>query len=193
MKGFTLVEMLVALAALAVLAAGGLALAGASADTHEAVSQRQAKTDELMRLRAALRGDLLQAATRRARDINGAKPQAALQASGRSEGVFLSLVRRGWTNPGERNRASLQAVDYRLSQGRVERLWREHVDGSPVQEPQLLMDGVKSVSVEFHDFDQWSGQWTGAPNRPLPEAIRLTVFTGEGEITQIFLLPEARL
>jgi general secretion pathway protein J len=193
MKGFTLVEMLVALSALAVLAAGGFAVAGAAAASHEAIAQRQHETDELMRLRAALRGDLMQAATRRARDINGAKPQAALQASGGSEGVFLSLVRRGWTNPAGRDRASLQAVDYRLRQGRVERIWRRHVDGSPAQEPQLLMDGVQSVAISFYEFGQWTGAWTGAPNRPLPEAIRLTLSTDEGDVTQIFLLPEARL
>jgi general secretion pathway protein J len=190
MKGFTLIEMLVALAALAILAAGGFAIAGVSATSHDVIQDRQADTHQMMRLRASLRSDLSQAATRRPRDINGGKAQAALQGSPGGEGVFLSLVRRGWDNPLEEGRASLQYVEYRLVEGRIERLWRRHVDGSPLQEPQVLSDGVTGVSTSFYDFDQWSDAWTGAPNRPLPQALRINFSTRDGDITQLFLLPE---
>ena len=191
MKGFTLIEMLVALAALAILAAGGFAVAGVSATSHDVIRDRQGETHQLMRLRAALRGDLSQAAPRRPRDINGGKAQAALQGGASNDGVFLSLVRRGWNNPLEQGRASLQYVEYRLHDGRIERFWRRHVDGSPLQDPQVLSDGVISVSTSFYDFDQWSDAWTGAPNRPLPRAIRLDLTTRDGHLSQLFLLPES--
>jgi general secretion pathway protein J len=192
MKGFTLVEMLVAMAALAVLAAGGFMVAGASSTSQDVLRQAQGETQELLRMRAALRSDITQAAARRPRDINGEKPQAALSGARRSDGVFLSLVRRGWDNPLEQGRSSLQYVEYRLSEGRIERLWRRHVDGSPVQAPQLLLEGVERAQLEFYDFDQWTEGWTGAPNRPLPRAVRLTVaLKGRGDLSQVFLLPEA--
>lgn len=190
MKGFTLIEMLVALAALSILAAGGFAVAGVSADSHERIRQHQAETQSLLRLRAALRGDLTQAAPRRARDINGQKEQAALSQGTGGDGVFLSLVRRGWDNPTQQGRASLQYVEYRLNEGRVERVWRRHVDGSPAQAAQVLMTGIDRVSLEFYDWDQWTANWRGAPNRPLPRALRLTLTVGDrGEISQSFLLP----
>lgn len=190
-KGFTLVELLVALAALSFLTAGALAVAGASATSHDAIRARQADTHELMRLRAALKADLSQAATRRPRDINGVKEQAALGGgSGRSDGVFLTLVRRGWENPLKQDRASLQYVEYRLNGGRIERLWRRHVDGSPLQEPQLLAEGVREISLAFFDQDQWTDGWAGAPNRPLPRAIRVTLaYTAGGDVSQVFPLP----
>ena len=192
MKGFTLVEMLVAMAALAVLAAGGFMVAGASSTSQDALRHVQGQTQEILRLRAALRSDITQAAARRPRDASGQKAQAALSGAQRGDGVFLSLVRRGWDNPLEQSRSSLQYVEYRLNNGRVERLWRRHVDGSPVQAPQLLLDGVESAQLEFYDFDQWSEGWTGAPNRPLPRAIRLTLtLKGRGDLSQAFLLPEA--
>lgn len=191
MKGFTLVEMLVAMAALAVLAAGGFMVAGASSTSQDALRQVQSETQQLLRMRAALRSDITQAAARRPRDINGEKPQAALSGARGSDGVFLSLVRRGWDNPLEQGRSSLQYVEYRLSEGRIERLWRRHVDGSPLQAPQLLMEGVERAQLEFYDFDQWTEGWTGAPNRPLPRAVRLTVaLKGRGDLSQVFLLPE---
>lgn len=192
MNGFTLVEMLVAMAALAVLAAGGFMVAGASSTSHDALRQVQGQTQEILRMRAALRSDITQAAARRPRDAAGQKPQAALSGARRGDGVFLSLVRRGWDNPLEQSRSSLQYVEYRLREGRIERLWRRHVDGSPVQAPQLLLEGVESARLEFYDFDQWSEGWTGAPNRPLPRAVRLTLaLHGRGELSQAFLLPEA--
>jgi general secretion pathway protein J len=190
MKGFTLIEMLVALAALSILAAGGFAVAGVSVSSHDVIRERQAETQALLRLRSALRGDLTQAATRRARDINGVKEQAALTGGSGGNGIFLSLVRRGWDNPSQQGRASLQQVDYRLREGNVERVWRRHVDGSPAQDPQVLMTGVESVSLEFYDWNQWTSNWRGAPNRPLPRAIRVTMtLSGSGEISQAFLLP----
>jgi general secretion pathway protein J len=192
MKGFTLVEMLVAMAALAVLAAGGFMVAGASSTSQDALRQVQGQTQEILRMRAALRSDITQAAARRPRDASGQKPQAALSGTRRGDGVFLSLVRRGWDNPLEQSRSSLQYVEYRLNDGRIERLWRRHIDGSPVQVPQLLLEGVESARLEFYDFDQWSEGWTGAPNRPLPRAVRLTlVLEGRGNLAQSFLLPEA--
>jgi general secretion pathway protein J len=192
MKGFTLIEMLVAMTALAVLAAGGFMIAGVSANSHEAVQGQQAATQSLLRMRAALRGDLTQAAARRPRDANGRKNQAALSAANRGDGVFLSLVRRGWDNPLEQSRASLQYVEYRLRDGQIERLWRRHVDGSPLQAPQVLLTGVNNTQLEFYDFDQWTEGWAGAPNRPLPRALRLTLsMPGRGDLSQVFLLPEA--
>jgi len=194
MKGFTLVETLVALAALAMLATGALAVSSASAASQDAIRAHQASTHSLMRLRAVMKADLSQAAARRARDVNGAKAQAALAGGALGDGVFLSLVRRGWDNPLEQDRASLQYVEYRLSGGRLERRWRRHVDGSPLQPPQVLAEGVQSLRLEFLDFDQWVEGWTGAPNRPLPRAIRVSLDLADGgPVSQVFLLPGAAL
>jgi general secretion pathway protein J len=149
MKGFTLVETLVALAALAMLATGAMAVSSASTASQDAIRAHQEATHTLMRLRATMKADLSQAAARRARDVNGAKAQAALAGGALGDGVFLSLVRRGWDNPLEQERSSLQYVEYRLSGARLERRWRRHVDGSPLQQPQVLAEGVQSLRLEF--------------------------------------------
>ena len=192
MKGFTLVETLVALAALAMLATGALAVASASTASQDAIRAHQESTHTLMRLRAVMKADLSQAAARRARDVNGAKAQAALAGGALGDGVFLSLVRRGWDNPLEQDRSSLQYVEYRLNGGRLERRSRRHIDGSPLEPAQVLAEGVRSLRLEFLDFDQWMEGWAGAPNRPLPRAIRVSLdLAGGGPVSQVFLLPEA--
>lgn len=191
MKGFTLVETLVALAALAMLATGAMAVASASTASQDAIRAHQESTHTLMRLRAVMKADLSQAAARRARDVNGGKAQAALAGGALGDGVFLSLVRRGWDNPLEQDRSSLQYVEYRLNGGRLERRWRRHVDGSPLQPTQVLAEGVRSLRLEFLDFDQWMEGWTGAPNRPLPQAVRVSMsMSNGGQVSQVFLLPQ---
>ncbi len=193
MKGFTLVEMLVALAALSILATGGVLLTTVSTGTKEILDERQAETVAMLRLRAVLEADLGQAAARRARDESGRKPQAALsgQPASRS-GTFLQLVRRGWGNPLDEDRSSLQFVEYRLRDGRIERLARRYVDGSQLQAAQLLLENVRSVRPRYFEFDQWTQNWTGAPNRPLPRAVGLDIeLTGGQRVSQLFLLPEA--
>jgi general secretion pathway protein J len=192
MKGFTLVEMLVALAALSILATGGVLLMSVSTDAKEILDERQADTTAMLRLRTVLDADLGQAAGRRPRDESGRKPQAALSGQPATRtGVFLQFVRRGWSNPLGQDRSSLQYVEYRLRDGRIERLSRRHVDGSQLQTAQLLLENVRSVRPRYFDFDQWAPNWSGAPNRPLPRAVGLDIELSDGRsVSQFFLLPE---
>lgn len=192
-SGFTLVEMLVALAALALVATAGVTLTAFAGDASTAISQRDADAREILRLRASLMADLGQAAPRRARDRSGRKPQMALLGPPDIQGeTFLALVRRGWDNPADEDRSSLQYVEYRLAGDRIERAWRRHVDGSPMQTPQLLIEGVRDVRVGYLQYDQWLDAWSGSPQRPLPRAVRIDLTMLDGAtMTQLLLLPEA--
>ena len=148
MKGFTLVEMLVALLVFAILAAAGVAVMGFAVDNQAVVRDRTERLGRLQTTRAILKADLEQAATRRTRGEDG---QPALGPfAGGGERVVLALTRRGWDNPDQDPRSSLQYVEYRLDGSRIERRWRRHVDGSPLQPTQVLADGVRALRLEFH-------------------------------------------
>jgi type II secretion system protein J len=191
MKGFTLVELLVALAALAMLSALGVLVTGFAAGARDAVAAREAEATGLLRLRAALKGDLGQAAPRRARDIQGQKPQAALFGSDVvGDGVFLALVRRGWENLSADDRPDLQYVEYAVEGGELTRRHRRHVDGGELGPAQMLVGGVAEVDVSYFQFDQWVETFAGAPDRPLPRAVRVTLrFEDGSELSQSFILP----
>ncbi|MDZ4762250.1 MAG: type II secretion system minor pseudopilin GspJ [Alphaproteobacteria bacterium] len=190
MKGFTLVEMLVALAALAILTSAAILITSFAIDTRTQFEVRGAKAMDLLRLRSSLKADISQATAHRARDEQGRKPQAAMQGQslGR-DGVFLSLVRRGWENPTAESRSSLQYLEYRLLDHRIERVWRRHADGSPLQPAQVLVGGVDSVEIAWLERDQWLQGRTGSSERPLPSAVRLDIELREGgAVTQLFML-----
>ena len=115
--GFTLVEVLVALAIFAMIASAGVGLLSFAIDNRLAVRDASERTAAFQRTRALMRADLGQAAPRRVRGADGA-PQAAFELGG--EALF-AVTRRGWINPGEARRASMQRVEYRLVEGRLER------------------------------------------------------------------------
>src|SRR5690606_26705545 len=121
-RGFTLVGVLVALSGFALLAAGGVAVMGWASASQGAAQARVARVGDLQRARALLRADLSQAAPRRTRDAAGVAPVQAFTGSAeRGAGVLFAFARPGWENPQGAPRASLQYVEYRLRDGRLER------------------------------------------------------------------------
>ena len=190
-NGFTLVEMLVGLLVFSLIAAAGVGVLRLSIDNRFAVGQSTERTAALQRTRALLRADLAQAADRRVRDDDGRVDPQAL--SGGDAVTLLALTRRGWSNPGQAPRASMQRVEYRLDGKRLERRVRSALDGGALGEPQLLEDGVETAAIAFIDRGRETPVWSPTPDRPLPEAVRLTLtLEGYGPVTQLFLVGSER-
>lgn len=187
-EGFTLVEVLVSLAIFAVIAAAGAALLGFTIDNRAAVTETDARTAQLVRLRALMKADLEQAAPRRFRDANGQAQMTAFIADPAGQ-PLLSLTRRGWMNPGQAARPSLQRVEYRVVDGRLERTFAAQVDGARPEAPQVLFDGVQAVALTFYSNGAASPTWMGTPERPLPEAVRVSLTLDRlGQVDQWFLI-----
>ena len=186
--GFTLVEVLVALAIFAMIASAGVGLLSFAIDNRLAVRDASERTAAFQRTRALMRADLGQAAPRRVRGADGA-PRAAFELGG--EALF-AVTRRGWINPGEAPRASMQRVDYRLIDGRLERRVRERLDGARPAEPQVLLENVESAQVTAILDGDPIADWRPVQNRPLPDAVRIDLtLEGYGPVSQLFMVAGA--
>ncbi|MDS4071374.1 MAG: type II secretion system minor pseudopilin GspJ [Candidatus Competibacter sp.] len=198
-RGFTLLELLVALAVFAILAAaayGGL---------RNVLFTRAAVEAENRRLAAAqltfhrLEQDIEQTVPRGIRDEYGT-PQPAL-SGGALASEALTLTRAGWDNPLDQPRANLQRVAYRLRDGR---LWRLHWDvldrGGPIEPREIvLLDRVRELRVRFLDPDDaWRNDWPPPASDedrkqqpdPLPRAVEISLTLEDwGEITRLLPLP----
>ena len=187
--GFTLVEMLVALAVFGLLATAGVAVTGYAVRTQDAVAERSDRLAEFQRLRGLIKADLVQAAVRRTRGADGRSARQTFQGSTSGQ-PLMALVRRGWENPDGEPRASVQYVEYSLNEGRLERRARAALDGAPLGEPQILARDVAAAQVSWMWRGQWIEAWEQAPPDATPQAVRLSLtIEGLGEVTQLFLAP----
>jgi len=193
-RGFTLVELLVAMAIFAILSM--LAYGG----YNEAVKGREIARASMARLEALqttvrlLTQDFEQLAPRPVRDVLGDSRLPALLADQRGQNLF-ALTRAGWSNPAGLQRATLQRVAYILEDGKLRREHLTVLDATLASEPlkRELIDRVKSVRVRFMDRQkQWQEQWPplNAPPATIARARPLAVEVGLdledfGEVTRL--------
>jgi general secretion pathway protein J len=187
-RGFTLVELIVALAIFALLASAGVALLRSGADSTRMAAARSDETARLLRLRALLIDDLGQAAPRRVRDSNAVLlPAFAGTRGDRRDEPLIALTRRGWTNDDALPRASLQRVEWRLSPaGALERRAWPMLDGAEPGPPAVLMTGITGARLRFRREGAWSDRWDDPAG--LPDAVEIALDRPGGRLTQAFLV-----
>jgi general secretion pathway protein J len=194
-RGFTLLELLVALALFALVAAmsyGGLA---AMVRTQEGL---RAQGDRLAALQLAvglLERDLRQAAVRPIRDRMGETLPTLLGQSRALELTTLSPA-----NPLVVSRPNLQRVGYLLDRRRLVRQAYAVLDRAPGTQPAVktLLEEADDLGIRYLSRDQqWFDAWP--PPRPvpsdplaLPRAIEIRLaLVGYGTIRRVIALPDA--
>ena len=185
--GFTLLELLVAVAIFSVV--GVLALSGYTQLQKQAeyADQRLERTREVQRAVQTLTQDLEQIEPRPIREPLGESQLPAVLAQDVIE-YNLQFTRAGWSNTAGLPRATLQRVGDRLDQ---EGLWRDHwpvLDRTLTVEPtrRKLLGGVRSVTFRFMDSSRtWVDRWpatntvtvggAGPDLRQRPAAVEVTL------------------
>ncbi len=190
--GFTLLELVVALAVfatLAVMAYGGLS---GTLRTDELLRQDAEQRADLQRAVRLIEQDFRYPIARGVRDQYGDR-LPAMAGSRRS----ISLTRSGWANPAAAPRSDLQRVEYRWQRGSLMRLQWGSLDRSPAT-PALdreLIGQLTDMTLGFHLQGRWLDVWPPSGPGPfpaLPEAIRISlVHEQAGQITRVFALDGA--
>ena len=179
-RGFTLLEIVVALAIFAVLsvmAYGGLDQVLRARDASDRTMER---LSELQLAWSLIGRDLEQAAPRGIRDGFG-DPQPPMSIGGDN---LIELTRGGWPNPLRRPRGHLQRVAYHLDGEVLQRLSWNVLDRAQDSEPRVsdLLTGVTAVELRFMDQQGvWGSQWPpeGNPDNgqqtPLPRGMEVII------------------
>lgn len=188
-NGFTLVELMVSLVIFSMLSAAGVALLSFSVRAQGAANERLDEVAQLRRLNALLTADLAQALPRSYRDGAGATRAAFTGGAGAPGSVALGMVRGGWSNPDLLPRASLQRVEYRVVDGRLERIAYPYVDGSQPLAPAVLLTGVRSLALRYRSAGNWRQVWDSQRPDALPQAVELVADVERlGTVRQLFVV-----
>jgi general secretion pathway protein J len=185
-RGFTLVELMVALLVFGMIAAAGALLLGTSVESQARVTARLDSSAQLRRAHALLSADMAQAVARPTRGgPTGQRPAFV----GGGSGPIAALVRAGWDNPGGDPRPSLQRVEYRVEGGRLMRLTAVALDGGEVGNPLVLADGLTAATARYRGEDGWRDVWDPVDPALLPRAIEINLAFADGRsLTQRFMV-----
>jgi len=192
--GFTLIEVLVAMAVFAVLAAFAYGTLSQTLLSAEILGDRMNRLQALQRTVRTLSDDLTQLAPRPVRDELSDNLRPALD-TGFQTGFAIELTRGGWSNPVVLPRSTQQRVGYRIEDGELLRYHWYALDRTLSSEPVgvALLDGVEGIQFRFVMADgEFSEQWPPL-NRPgalgtreRPRAIEVTLLLeDEGEIRRL--------
>ena len=174
-RGFTLVEVMVALMIFGMIAAAGVAILSFSIRAQAASAKRLDDGAAIARTIAALSADLAQATPRAARDEGGTLRPAFV-----GEATAMSLVRGGWTNIDAAPRATGQKVGWQLVDDALVRIGYPQIDGAAALPPVPMLAGVRAMQLRYRYGGAWSDRWDGAGGVPLPQAVEMTIERANG-------------
>jgi general secretion pathway protein J len=204
--GFTLLEVLAAVAVFAVVSAVSVGLLTTALRGQEQTDAALARIETAQRVGALFTADMGQIVFRPARTEDGLPDPRVFAADARGTELVrgtgarevLVFTRTGWANPGARQpRSTLQRVAW-LYDG--QRLWREasaYPDAARGSQPRrrLLAEGVSALEVEAYRGGAWmnearvGGSGVGAE---APAAVRLRyTLDGVGTLEHVALTPSA--
>ena len=195
-RGFTLLELLIAVAIFALI--GAMAYSGLQQVLNQQARTREAsqRLSDLQKAYRIMQRDLEQLVERKIRNEFGDTVEALVGGSG-FDGVAFS--RAGRANPAGFVRSNLQRVAYVPDQETLlRRTWRV-LDRAQDTQPdeQVLVEGLRRFSMRFlNDGNEWQDRWPpqaqggGIASAGLPRAVEVQLELDDlGTINWLFALP----
>ena len=192
-RGFTLIEVFVALTVFGVMAMLAYMSLGQTLSNADMLNERMDRLQAIQRTISYLSTELLQTVPRPVRVELGDAPVPALQSSFGSE-FALQLTHGGWPNPAGVPRSTMQRTAYRIEDGELIRYHWNVLDRTVNNTPlaTIMLDDVESLTFRFlQPTNEWTEQWPplstqGGPNSALPRAVEIVLtLADEGEINRL--------
>ncbi|CAM3739385.1 Type II secretion system protein J precursor [Vibrio aerogenes CECT 7868] len=197
-KGFTLLEVLIALAILASLSVAAYQVLNQVQTSSIVTHEKEQRLAEIQRTLAIMDNDFRQMALRKFR-TDGEKPGKLLLVakdnlmSSDSQGIMFT--RYGWLNPQMQfPRGEVTKVGYRVIDEQLQRIWWRYPD-TPVGDSgnvMKLLTQVESMTFRYYYKKKWVDTWDNGAALPNAVGVKFKL-KDYGEIERIYLTPGAEL
>ena len=210
-RGFTLIEVLVAMAITALISAVAYGALSSALSAAESVRSATVRSHDINQTLTVLSRDIRQVVNRSIIDEFN-QPVPAL-SGGLLSRYPLTLTRAGWHNSTGAPRSTLQRVRWWIEE---DVLWRAHfpvLDRTPGTEPieTAMLDDVEGFEVRFLptivdlksdrddviDDRDWRDNWIADVSQPdlelpIPAAVEIVLqLAGLGEVRRLYVLPSS--
>ena len=193
-RGFTLIEVLVAMAIFGVLTILAYMSLGQTFLSADMLNDRMDRLQSIQRTIRYLSNDLASASPRPVRNEFGDGYMPALMVSAAND-FALAVTHGGWPNPAGLPRSTQQRSIYMLEDGKLFRVYYNVLDSTYANNAisTEILDGVESLEFRLiQDNDEVSNQWPPdgvqgtAGDRLRPRAVEIILtLEDEGEIRRI--------
>ncbi|MEL0629132.1 type II secretion system minor pseudopilin GspJ [Psychromonas aquatilis] len=192
--GFTLIEILVAIAIFAVLSLAAYQILQGVLRSGEISREHDQSLTEVQRGMILIERDFVQMVARQSRTpgVDDEKLQALYvgQAVLDSDFEGIEFNRLGWSNPlNLLPRSNILRVGYRVQNEQLQRLYYLHPDAVAGEEPeqQVILNDIENLTFRFWD-DGWTTTWSTASE--IPSGIEMVITSKKfGELRRVFVLP----
>lgn len=180
-KGFTLIEVLVAIMVFASLSVAAYQVVNQVQRSNQLSVEKTARLQEMQRAMIIMDSDFRQMVARSFKGRANATGNRVLYSDeslldSQSHGILFT--RLGWQNPQQAfPRGEIVKVGYRVVDNQLERVWWRYPDTPEGQEPlhKSLLAQVESLNFRFYDGDNDKWQQAWQVEDKLPQAVEVTL------------------
>ncbi len=191
-SGFTLLEVLVAMAVFAFLAVASYSSLNIMLKTRDKTDQAAKSLQRLQMSMTIMQRDLMQLVNTPITDEFGDRLPPIFTPTNNSS--LLEFTRSGWRNPASQLRSNFQRVAYALEDNTLYRHHWRRLHRASQEEPikAVLLRDIEEVEFEFlgEDKNRWLADWppmtlSGDPGIPVATRVTIT-FSDDSEAIRIF-------
>ncbi len=188
-SGFTLIELMIALAILGLVAVFSYRALASLTDSEAQLSAEAQHWRELDALFARLEADVREALPRDVRNGSGTEPAWLGDVDGNGN-ALLRFSRAGPEFASEPGSAG-QRIGYQLRNGAIEVLYWPRLDqpATVAPRPYALASGIVAFRVDYLDsVGAWRPRWPALGESPVPRALRVVIALANGERIERWLV-----
>nr|WP_246722893.1 type II secretion system minor pseudopilin GspJ [Aliikangiella sp. G2MR2-5] len=196
--GFTLIEILVAMAIMAVIGVGALSILNTATTTSNKIKVDGKRLNDVQRAFLLISQDMQQLTSRLVRDEFGDR-LPAMKSDLQSSAPYLRVTRLGRRNPALLPRSNLEHLIYTIEGKQLYRISYPYVDGMVAENAlkRPLLENVEAMKVQFYDGEEWYDYWPidegseDANPQALPVGVKFELeLTDYGKLERVFALSD---